>query len=97
MKLFVCAVYDKGISAFNTPMFFRALGEAKRSFLDACAPTGQKAFLLHPQDYVLMHLGMYDDQNGEMIGEANGPQPVMSALEAVSIMNQGQGDARPTQ
>lgn len=88
MKLYVCAVYDKGISAFNTPMFFRAQGEAKRSFLDACAPgAGQKMFVSHPQDYVLMLLGVFDDQDGSFSIEGNGPSPLMTALEAVSIQS----------
>lgn len=88
MKMYVCAVYDNGIEAYNTPMFFRALGEAKRSFLDACGPgKGQAMFVAHPEDYVLMWLGVFDDKSGVFtaVGDS-GPSPVMSALEAVSIM-----------
>lgn len=87
MKLYVCAVYDNGICAYNTPMFFRALGEAKRSFLDACRPDGgQKMFLAHPEDYSMMCLATYDDQSGLFEPASNGPIPVMTALEAVGIM-----------
>lgn len=87
MQLYVCAVYDKGIEAYNTPMYFRAIGEAKRSFLDACSPEkGQAMFMSHPEDYVFFCLGQFDDKTGIFQQADTGPFPVMTALEAVSIM-----------
>lgn len=79
----IFSVYDKKVGAFMTPFFSRSKGEAVRSFTDACSD-GQHQFVKHPEDYVLMALGEYDDQTGSIIA-VDSADPVMSALECVSI------------
>lgn len=79
------AVYDKKVGAFNTPLSFRSKGEAMRSFMDAVSD-GKQTFARHPEDYVFMHLGSYDDQSG-VLDPLSTPQPVMSALDCVKAVD----------
>ena len=75
------AVYDKKVGAFNTPLSFRSKGEAMRSFMDA-VQDGKQTFARHPEDYVFMHLGSFDDETG-VLDAMSTPHPVMSALDCV--------------
>jgi hypothetical protein len=80
MNILVYSVYDAGVKAFGQPLFFRAEGEAIRSWLDACADEKSNMFR-HAGDYSFFRLGSYDDAFGQF---ANAPTPelVMSALQA---------------
>lgn len=87
MIMFVVAVYDKKVGAFMQPQFYRSKGEAIRSWMDACVAEAAP-FKRHAEDYVLMHLGYYDDGDGQFgkVPNKDGlPEPVMTALDAVSI------------
>lgn len=82
MKLQIYSVYDKGCGAFLQPFFARALGEAIRSFMDACMKDGLP-FNAHPDHYTLYHHGEFDDGSGVFDSLAD-PERVISALECVA-------------
>lgn len=64
-KYVMVSVYDKKAGCFTAPMMLRSRGEAIRSFQDAMADEkGQ--FCKHPEDYVLMSVASFDDENGEI-------------------------------
>lgn len=61
MATFVmCAVYDRAVKAFNSPMFFRSVDEARRSFGDAVVDR-EGGFIKHPEDFYLAQLGLWHD------------------------------------
>lgn len=82
----VFAVLDKQVAAYGPPFFARSLGEAKRSFIDACSPGQNTSFIKFPADYDLYYLGRFDDNTGRFEMEAEHPMRCMSALEAVAIV-----------
>lgn len=63
MKLNVNAVYDQAVGAYATPFFTKSRGEAVRSWLDVCNDPKSQMFI-HPTDFTLLELGVYDDSNG---------------------------------
>lgn len=81
MKL-ICAVRDRAIDSFGTPIFVSARGEAMRSFVDTVTDP-QSPFYKHPEDYDLYLLGAYDDATGELIPEK--PSMLMTAKEIRAI------------
>lgn len=77
----VYAVYDDAVKAFNTPLFFRAAGEALRSF--TAAVNDEKSQLhVAAKDYAFFRLGEYDDASGTMIPLAM-PERFVLALEVM--------------
>lgn len=60
MKLQVFTVFDQKAEAYLQPFFSGAVGTAVRSFSDVVNEKGHQ-FNLHPADFVLFHLGSYDD------------------------------------
>lgn len=80
MKLFVFSVLDMAVKAYMQPFYCRSHGEAVRSFTDAVNdPKGQ--FGRHSTDYILMHHGLFDDQNG--LFESIEPVRVIGANEVL--------------
>lgn len=67
--MFVVAIYDVGVGAFNRPWFVRSQGEALRTFTDEVRRVGSDAqpspMNAHPEDYQLFYLGMFDDEHGK--------------------------------
>lgn len=55
----VFVVRDNATNASENPMFFPAVGAAKRAFMDAVNKP-ETAYNRHPDDYTLFHLGQYD-------------------------------------
>jgi len=71
MTTFVVAVFDSAMQAFATPMFVPAVGVAVRSFSDEVRRKSDKNVLsMHPEDFELVELGMYDEQTGNFINGA---------------------------
>lgn len=65
MRFVVVSVYDVAAGAFGRPAFCAAIGVALRSFQDEVnrnAPDNE--VFRHPEDFILYHLGSYDDSNG---------------------------------
>lgn len=70
MKLVICSIHDSKAECFSQPMFFQAVGQALRSFIDAVSDGDPKNNLsVHPEDFNLFRIGLFDDQTGELISE----------------------------
>lgn len=81
MKLLVCSVLDKAVSAYMQPFYCRTKPEAVRMFSDSVGdPKSQ--FAIHPEDFVLMVLGEYDDSTG--LFACGEPERIVSAVECVA-------------
>lgn len=80
MKMYVMTVYDKAVNAYLPPFYARAMGEAIRSFTEACADKNSN-FSKYPLDFTLMSLGTFDDSNGTF--EVTEPTRVLSAPEVI--------------
>lgn len=74
------AVRDNAVEAFLPPFHVRSRGEALRSFSEA-VNKGDHQFSNHPDDYVLYHLGKFDDASGVIA--AVEPTRIVSAREAL--------------
>lgn len=85
MKLFACAIRDKQVEAFLPVFFVRAKGEAMRHFLDLMSDP-QARFSKHGADYELYVLSSYDDGSGEFAALPEGPQRLMSGLDALAAL-----------
>ncbi|WNK13423.1 MAG: nonstructural protein [Microvirus sp.] len=79
------AVFDKAISAFNSPFCCRTDAEAKRSFAGAVSDANSQIGR-HRPDYSLYFVGYYDDS----LGRCDAESPFVVA-EAVSILNEFEG------
>lgn len=60
MKHNVFAIYDSKANAYLPPFFLPTVAMAVRVFSD-CVNSDSHQFGLHPQDYTLFHLGIWDD------------------------------------
>lgn len=63
MKLVMCCVYDKAISAYMKPMYFQSAGQATRAFMDE-VNRADSPMHAHPEDYALFKMGAWDDGSG---------------------------------
>lgn len=84
-KLQIFSIYDKKAQAYILPHFFHQKGEAIRALEDAVNdmsnPNNQIA--RHPSDFVLMHLGDFDDRTGVVLG-LNAPSAIEEAINLKS-------------
>lgn len=63
MKLNVYSVYDSKVKAYMQPFMAQTNGQALRMFEDTVRD--EKTVLhMHPEDYTLFALAIYDDQTG---------------------------------
>lgn len=76
----VFTVLDTKVGAYMTPFFSRSRGEAIRSFQDACSQP-DSAFSKHPEDFVMFHLGEYDDNTAEF--KLIAPESLAKAIDFV--------------
>jgi len=81
MKMLVCSVRDGAVMAFLPPFFTRSKGEAVRSFMEACN-NREHQFNKHAHDYVLYHLGEFDDHSGMFVSIE--PFRLLSGLECLA-------------
>ena len=65
MKQHVFAVYDSKAEIFHNPIFFKAKGEALRSFADEVNREGSN-MNKHPADYTMFLIGTYDVELGHL-------------------------------
>lgn len=66
MKIEVFAVYDAKSKAFMQPFYAAAPGLAGRMFGEACQDPSTALFK-YPEDFVLYHIGTFDDASGELV------------------------------
>lgn len=63
----VMSVYDVKAEAYMRPFFARSTGEGLRSFSDEVNSGNKESALSHhPEDFILMELGDWDELSGEL-------------------------------
>ncbi len=81
MKHNVYSIFDQASGLYSRPFFDGSDASATRMFseiaTDAEHPVGK-----HPEDYTLFRLGIFDDENGDLITEIN--SSLATALELVA-------------
>ena len=64
--LYVVAVRDSAVRAFNRPVFVPTIGVAVRSFADEVNRKSEdNQMFRHPDDFELWSLALFDDETGE--------------------------------
>lgn len=82
MSLFAMfSVYDSKAQAFLPPWIMPQTTMAQRTFSD-CANSKDHQFGVHPEDYTLFQLGMWDDETG-VLDQLPSPRSLGLALEYV--------------
>lgn len=64
MKVF--AVFDKKAEMFYNPFFMKATGLALRGFSDMINANDNSQYALHPEDFNLFELGVFDEDTGKI-------------------------------
>lgn len=84
MRLLAFSVLDAKVGLFGRPFFARSQGEAMRSFRDvACDGTHEVG--MHPEDYTLYRLGVFDEGTGNLESEVREAVVTASALREVVV------------
>nr|AVQ10246.1 DNA binding protein VP5 [Gokushovirinae environmental samples] len=78
-KFLMCAVRDQAVKAFNAPMLFRSVDEARRSFGDAVNDPKME-FGKHAADFSIWLLAEWDDAGKITLCE---PDCIMQAVDCV--------------
>lgn len=60
------SVFDKKAECFSPPFFLKATGLALRGFSDMINSGEQTQYSLHPEDFDLYELGLWDDETGKV-------------------------------
>jgi hypothetical protein len=81
MKMNVYSIYDTAAAVYLRPFFMQSDGQALRSFSDI-ANDAEHDIGRHPEDYTLVRIGDFNDQNGQLIPES--PESLITGLEAVA-------------
>lgn len=63
MKMLAFAILDTKSQAYCKPWFSLTIPEALRTFTDA-VNTPESPYYRHPADYLIYHVGSYDDSSG---------------------------------
>ncbi len=98
MIVLVFSVFDKKAEAFMAPFTFAAQGQAIRAFSDT-VNDGKSGLFLHPEDYDLYALGMFDQGSGEFSGKKEFLLGALSVAEPrvdsgqLSLIPEGDGNA----
>jgi len=65
MKFCVVCIFDRAANVFGRPAFVASIGLAVRSFQDEVnRSASDNDVFKHPEDFDLMDLGYYNDENG---------------------------------
>ncbi len=81
MKLNTYSIFDTASGLYSRPFFTQADGEAIRHFSDiAC--NAEHPVGMHPADYTLFRLGIFDDVTGQLTNEDN--SSLTNGLECVA-------------
>lgn len=59
----IFSIYDSKADAYISPFFLPTKAQALRAFGDCCHDENHQ-FGKHPEDYMLVHLGTFDDSAG---------------------------------
>jgi hypothetical protein len=66
MKLNIFTIFDVKAHAYITPFYLPTIAMATRTFAD-CINSDTHQFGKHPSDYILFHVGEFDDNKGKHI------------------------------
>jgi hypothetical protein len=83
MKMCVCSIFDHKVEAYGPVQLFRAVGEASRSFVQACTDQKQN-FVTFPDDFSLRHIGYFDTETGKT--ENIEPNTIMTPRQALNTL-----------
>lgn len=75
------SVYDRKAFQYHTPFFAVADGVAMRMVQDL-ANDASTSIGAHPGDYVLYHVGLYDDSNGLLRSDG----PPVHIVDAINLV-----------
>lgn len=64
MMIQIVSVFDQALQSYSRPVFVASTGVAIRSFQDEVNRPDSE-IRKHPKDYVLYHLGEFDDELGQ--------------------------------
>jgi len=62
--LHIVSLHDAKVGAFAAPMYFRSLAEAIRTLALECASNPDLVISKSPSDFILFHLGTFDQESG---------------------------------
>lgn len=79
MKLRMFSVYDGKVGIFMKPFYEAHLGNALRSWEEACNAQ-ESPFRKYPSDFVLYEIAVFDDETGQIFCH-DPKQQVATALE----------------
>ncbi len=82
MKHNIYSIFDTASGLYQQPLFAKSDGEVIRSFSDV-ANDKEHQIGLHPEDYSLYRLGIFDDNRGTLTDENN--ECLSTALECVAM------------
>ncbi len=82
MRVRVFAVLDSKAKAFLPPIFYPEVGQATRVFSD-CVNDEKHPFGVHPEDYCLYEIGLYDDATAKL--EAFGPEMIVAGPQCLNL------------
>lgn len=68
MRMMVYTIFDTASGAYMRPFFLNSDGQAMRAFTDI-ATDDKHEVGRHPEDYSLVRIGHYDDNNAALVGE----------------------------
>jgi len=68
MVTLVFSLYDSKAKSFGPPFFLHQRGQAIRALGDL-VKDGQSMVSRHPEDFVLYHIGEFNDSTGEYINK----------------------------
>lgn len=83
MKLQLCALKDLALDAYQRPFYAQTVNHAKRMFTDLMKDQ-QSEPAKHPEDFILYHLGIWDDHTGQTECQ-NPPVLLMRGLDAAGM------------
>lgn len=84
MKHQMYSIYDKVSKVYILPFYQSNERVAIRSFVSGMMDSTHQ-LSQHPHDFVLFHMGEFDDESGLTVQEKAGPIRVLDGLEAMRM------------
>ena len=78
----IFTILDTKSAAYMTPFCVSTAGVALRHFSDS-VNNSDTPFFKHPEDYILFHIGYFDEHTGELV-----TQPPASVAKAVDLITE---------
>ena len=85
-KMQMFTIYDRKAEAYAQPVFYPSTGAAIRAFADAVNKPGND-FSAHPEDFMLFHIGSFNEDTAEFINLEKGKIQIADALNLKEQQN----------